>query len=184
MQAEKLMERLGKLTREFIAGTIDCLQVRAIQKAQLKQSNTAANPDEINPLESAATFDEGFMQLVLMDSKGSRSPAESVHDAFARLAAHERTLLAALRDALDDYLERLDPETIERGVGSRKMGALMGAANKHRYWDLYKDVYAILGNRPVDELPQAFLEELARAYERNLVKAETVVDREPGIVVG
>ncbi len=41
----------------------------------------------------------------------------------------------------------------------------MNAANKLKYWDLYKDLYQVVANRQPGQFPQQFLEELSRAYE-------------------
>jgi len=41
----------------------------------------------------------------------------------------------------------------------------MNAANKLKYWDLYKDLYQVVANRQTGQFPQQFLEELTRAYE-------------------
>ncbi len=48
---------------------------------------------------------------------------------------------------------------------SGRKASLIKATNKLKYWDLYKDVYSILANRPEDGLPQPFLDALASAYE-------------------
>ena len=68
------------------------------------------------------------------------------------------------------YLDRLEPRELEeRAVNGRKV-SLLKAANKLKYWDLYKDVYSILANRPDDGLPQPFLDALASAYEQQGTK--------------
>ena len=59
---------------------------------------------------------------------------------------------------------------IENRAGGGIGGALLNAANKFKYWDLYKDVYSILANRAADEMPQAFLDELATAYADEIAK--------------
>jgi predicted component of type VI protein secretion system len=74
--------------------------------------------------------------------------------------------LAALRTAVVDYVERLDPDELENKVSSGRGGALINAANKLKYWDLFKDLYQVVSAHQPGQFPQQFLEELARAYER------------------
>jgi len=183
-QAARLMKRLGQLTRELVAGTIDCLHLRAIQKAQLKQADTVIQRPENNPLKFSANVHEGLTRLLLDESDESMNPVESVRSAFADLTAHERALLVGMREALDEYLDRLQPEAIEHGRTGGRMGALMNAANRHRYWETYKEVYAGLVERPVDEFPRAFLDELARAYERETARAESAADDSSNLLAG
>jgi type VI secretion system protein ImpI/type VI secretion system protein len=169
-QAEQFMTQLGQVTRELIAGVIDSLHLRAIQKAQLKQSNTTIQKLDNNRLKFAADVDEGFAKLFGEQSELYQSPVESVRNAYADLRHHQRALLAATRHALDEYLDRLEPAQIENRAGGGIGGALLNAAHKFKYWDLYKDVYSILANRAADEMPQAFLDELATAYADEIAK--------------
>ena len=169
-QAEQFMTQLGQVTRELIVGVIDSLHLRAIQKAQLKQSNTTIQKLDNNRLKFAANVEEGFAKLFGEESDQYQSPVESVRNAYADLRHHQRALLAATRRALDEYLERLEPSQIENRAGGGIGGALLNAANKFKYWDLYKDVYSILSNRTTDEMPQAFLDELSTAYADEMAK--------------
>ncbi len=175
-QTEQMLMQLGQVTRELIVGVIDCLHLRALQKAQLKQSNTTIQARDNNRLKFSANVEDGFQRLFVDESDEYMSPVESVRAAFADLKGHQRALMAATRKALDEYLDRLEPEQIESRITNGRSGPLINAANKHRYWDLYKDVYSILANRPVDELPQPFLDALAKYYEQATAAAET---REP-----
>jgi type VI secretion system FHA domain protein len=169
-QAEQFMTQLGQVTRELIVGVIDGLHLRALQKAQLKQSNTTIQKLDNNRLKFAANVEEGFAKLFSEESDQYQSPVESVRNAYADLKHHQRALLAATRRALDEYLDRLEPAQIENRAGGGIGGALLNAANKFKYWDLYKDVYGILANRATDEMPQAFLDELATAYADEIAK--------------
>ena len=62
-------------------------------------------------------------------------------------------------------MNRIEPgelqEKFDRGL---KRGALLGAANKMKYWDLYTEFYQVLNQRNEQNLPTLFAEELARTY--------------------
>jgi type VI secretion system FHA domain protein len=159
------MEQIGEVTREFIRGVIESLRFRAIQKAQLKQTDTIIQPAENNRLKFSANFEEGFSRLFLDKSDAYMSPVESVRTAFGDLKGHQGALLRGMRAALNEYLDRLEPRELEERAVSGRKASLIKATNKLKYWDLYKDVYSILANRPEDGLPQPFLDALASAYE-------------------
>jgi type VI secretion system protein len=165
-EAEQLMEQLGEVTREFIRGIIECLRFRAIQKAQLKQGDTIIQPAENNRLKFSPNFEEGFSRLFLDKSDAYLSPTDSVRSAFADIKGHQAGILSGMRAALNEYLDRLEPRELEQRATSGRKASLLQAANKLRYWDLYKDVYAVLASRPESGLPQPFLDALAAAYEK------------------
>jgi type VI secretion system FHA domain protein len=163
-QSDRLMAQMGQVMRELVMGVIDCLHLRALQKAQLKQSNTVIQARDNNRLKFSANFEEGFSRLFLDESDQYTDPVESVRGAFSDIKDHQRILLRAMRAALEEYLDRLEPEQIELRASNGRTNSLINAANKLRYWDLYKEVYSVLANGPADELPQPFLEALASAY--------------------
>jgi type VI secretion system FHA domain protein len=177
-QSEELLFQVGQVMRELIVGVIDSLHLRALQKAQLKQSTTIIQPRENNRLKFSANFEEGFSRLFLDHSEQYTNPVESVRGAFADIKEHQRALLSATREALNEYLDRLEPEQLESRACNGRTGTLINAANKLKYWDLYKEVFSILGNRPVDEMPQPFLDALANAYQRAVEKTSKKVARE------
>jgi len=83
---------------------------------------------------------------------------------------HQQHLLAALRKGVVDYVSRLDPDELESKVGSGRVGALLNATNKLKYWDIYKDLYQVVTHHQPGQFPQQFLEELARAYEHEVAR--------------
>lgn len=171
-ETERLLTQVGQVMRELVVGVIDCLHLRALQKAQLKQSNTTIQARENNRLKFSANFEEGFSRLFLDSSDQYADPVESVRGAFSDIKDHQRVLLKAMRAALEEYLERLEPEQIELRATNGRTGSLINAANKFKYWDLYKEVYSVLANGPADGMPQPFLEALASAYHEGTAATE------------
>ena len=72
-------------------------------------------------------------------------------------------------------MNRIEPgelqERFDRGL---KRGALLGAANKMKYWDLYTEFYQVLNQRNEQNLPTLFAEELARTYAEKADAEETL----------
>lgn len=105
--------------------------------------------------------------LKLLDPHGSRylGPIESIRDSFADLRTHQLALVASIQAAIDELMNRIEPgelqERFDRGL---KRGALLGATNKMKYWELYSEFYQVLNQRNEQGLPTLFGEELARTY--------------------
>ena len=91
---------------------------------------------------------------------------------------HQMSLYGAIQAAVDELMNRIEPgdlqERFDRGL---KRGALLGAANKLKYWDLYIEFYQALNQRNEQGLPTLFAEELTRTYaERSTPRKKQAED--------
>jgi type VI secretion system protein len=163
-QSEEVMQRLGQLMREMVVGLTENLHLRAAQKTALRQSNTTIQPLDNNSLKFSAGVDELLSNLFFRESEQYLNAVESVREAFGDVKRHQQVLMKAMQMAVSDYIARLDPEPLEEKFSNGRHG-LLGAANKLKYWDLYKDLYQVVAQQHPGELPQLFLEEISRAYE-------------------
>ena len=112
----------------------------------------------------SASVEEALTNLLFRQSGEYLGAIDSVRETFGDIKQHQQHLLAAVRTAVTDYINRLDPEELESKFSNGKRG-IMNAANKLKYWDLYKDLYQVVANGQQGQFPQQFLEELTRAYE-------------------
>ena len=161
-----LLQLAGQMTREVVLGLMDVLKGRADQKTRLRLSQTTIQPADNNPLKFSASVDEALVKL-LDGHNNSRylGPVDAIRDSFADLRSHQLALSTAIQAAIDEVMNRIEPgelqEKFDRGL---KRGALLGAANKMKYWDLYTEFYHVLNQRNEQNLPTLFAEELARTY--------------------
>jgi type VI secretion system protein len=163
-QAEQLLQRLGQLMREVVLGARENLRLRAEQKSVLG-APTTTQPQNDNPLKSSASVEDALTNLLLRDSAEALSAVDAVRETFGDVKQHQQRLWAAVRTALVDYVGRLDPVELENKIGSTRGGALLNAANKLKYWDLFKDLYQVVALHEPGQFPQQFLDDLGRAYE-------------------
>jgi type VI secretion system protein len=170
-QAEQTLTRLGQLMREMIVGLNESLRMRADQKNLLRVPSTTIQPQNNNPLKFSASVDEALTNLLFRESSEYLPAVEAVREAFTDIKQHQQVVLAAMRVAVADYIGRLDPDDLETKFTNGKRGVLMGAANKLKYWDLYKDLYQVVTQGPQGQMPQQFLEEMARAYEHESTRS-------------
>jgi predicted component of type VI protein secretion system len=107
----------------------------------------------------------------LLDNQSSRylGPVESLRESFAEVRSHQQAVVSAMHAALNSTMNRVDPgELQERFDRSLNRGALMGAANKLKYWDMYAEFFQVVNQRNSDGLPISFAEEFAQAYNEKL----------------
>jgi type VI secretion system protein len=149
--------------RELVLGVSENLHVRAEQKGVLRVPTTTIQPQNNNPLKFSASVEEALDHLLLRQSAQYLSAVDAVREAFADMKQHQQHLLSAMRTAVVDYIGRLEPEALENKIG--RGSVLLGAANKLKYWDLFKDLFQVVSQCEPGQFPHQFIEELARAYE-------------------
>ena len=160
-----LLTLAGQVLRESVLGLMEALKSRSDMKNRLRLSQTTIQPGENNPLKFSASVDEAVLKL--LDPHGNRylGPIEAIRESFADMRTHQGALVAAIQGAMDEFMSRIEPgelqERFDRGL---KRGALLGATNKMKYWDLYVEFYQALNQRNEQGLPSVFAEELARTY--------------------
>jgi len=163
-QTEQTLHRLGQIMREVILGVSENLHLRADQKNALRVPTTTIQPQRNNPLKFSASVEEALTNLLFRQSGEYLGAIDAVRETFGDIKQHQQHLLSAMRVAVTDYIGRLDPQELESKFSNGKRG-IMNAANKLKYWDLYKDLYQVVANGQPGQFPQQFLEELTRAYE-------------------
>jgi type VI secretion system FHA domain protein len=163
--AEHTLQRLGQVMREVILGMTENLHLRAEQKSELRIPTTTIQPQRNNPLKFSASIEEALTNLLFRQSVEYLSAVDAIRETFGDIKQHQQNLLAATRTAVRDYIDRLDPDELESKFSNNKRG-LMNAANKLKYWDLFKDLYQVVAQGQRGQFPQQFLEEFTRAYEQ------------------
>lgn len=155
----------GQMLREVVLGLMEALKGRADLKSRLRLNQTTIQPAENNPLKFSASVDEALVKLLDAHSSRYLGPVESIRNSFTDLRTHQSALTSAIQAAIDELMTRIEPgelqERFDRGL---KRGAILGAANRMKYWDLYIEFYQALNQRNEQGLPVLFAEELARTY--------------------
>jgi type VI secretion system protein len=169
-QTEQVLHRLGQILREVVLGVGENLHLRAEQKNVMRVPTTTIQPQNNNPLKFSAGIEEALNNLLFRDSPEYLSAVDAVRETFGDIKQHQQHLLAATRTAVSDYVGRLDPEELESKINNGRVG-LINAANKLKYWDLFKDLYQVVSQHQPGQFPHQFIEELARAYEREEARA-------------
>jgi type VI secretion system FHA domain protein len=175
-QALLLLHLLGQLVRELIVGLQENLYVRAEHKNLVRQPHTTIQSRSNNPLKFSAGTEEALNNLLFREADEYISAVDAVRQCFQDIRGHQQTLVAAFMNGLRDYVARLDPQEIESKL-SKKPSTLLGAANKLKYWDSYRELYEVVTQRSPGQFPQAFLDDLAQAYELEIERHGGKLDK-------
>lgn len=165
---ERTLAALGEILHVVVEGLIDVLRARAEIKNQFRVPMTILKVSENNPLKFSPNANEALFNLFGRRNSSFTEPVEAFREAFADLRAHQFAMLAGMRSAFDALLKRFDPdglqESFDRGM---KRAALLDVMNKTRYWELYREMYAELGNDDAT-FRRLFGDEFAQAYEAQM----------------
>jgi type VI secretion system protein len=162
----------GQMIREAALGLMDAHKSRSDLKHRLRLTPTPVAPNDPNPLKTANSVDEAVLKLLDPHVTRQLGPVEAIRDSLAEHRTHQAALVTAIHAGIDELMKGLEPrdlqERFDRGL---KRGALLGATNKMKYWDLFVDFFQVVNQRNEQGLPALFAEELARTYaERSAPK--------------
>ncbi len=140
----EMMQDLGKVLRVVVTGVMDVLRARAEIKSQFRLPMTRIQSVENNPLKHSPNLEHALHTLLVERNPGFLSPVQAFEDAFADIRNHQMAMLEGLRVAFDAMLESFDPRELEKGFEPAARRGFGSA--KAKYWDLYAERFAALGN--------------------------------------
>jgi type VI secretion system protein ImpI len=166
----EVLRTAGRLLQFMVHGVMDLLQERARVKETFRLSQTIIRREQNNnPLKFSPGVPEALKFLLGDRSEGYMSADQAIQASFQDIKCHEEAVMTAMLQALQDYIERFDPDELRSGFDrSLKRGSLLAGANKLRYWELYQESYETLTRHEEGTLPAAFSEDFARAYEQEV----------------
>jgi predicted component of type VI protein secretion system len=177
--AGDLMQTSGKLLRLMVGGLMELLRERSHMKDTFRLPQTVMQAAQNNPLKFSPNIEEALRYLLNDRNEGSYlSAEEAVKAGFRDVRQHEQALVKAMLQAVEDYVERFDPDELKaRFDKGMKRSGLLAGTNKLKYWELYEESYHALTQRDDGGPPQLFSEEFARAYSEEMDVARTARKR-------
>jgi type VI secretion system protein ImpI len=156
----------GKLMRVMVSGLMELLRERSHVKDTFRLPQTVMQAAQNNPLKFSPSVDDALRYLINDRGEGAYLSAEdAVRAGFRDVRQHEQALVKAMLQAVQDYVERFDPDELKtRFDKGLKRGGLLSSGNKLKYWELYEESYPALTQSEDGGPPQLFSEGFARAY--------------------
>lgn len=171
------LQTAGQLLRGLVEGLMTLLHERTKLKDAFRLSQTMIQSNGNNPLKFSPTVTDALQYLLGDRSESYLSAREAITAAFREIDNHEKAVPRAMLRALRDYMERFDPDELrlqfDQGL---KRSPLLAGANRLKYWELYEETYHALAHGEEGKLPDAFSEDFARAYEREVEALKSCQD--------
>lgn len=152
-----------------VQGMMDVLKSRAEIKSEFRLALTTIKPVENNPLKFSPTAEAAMQHLFSGGQTGYLDAVQAFEEGFDDIKAHQMAMIAGMRAAFEYMLSQFAPDVLEeRFEGGTKRGAIMGLANKVRYWEMYRHMFERITRDSDDNFRKLFGEEFATAYEQQM----------------
>jgi type VI secretion system protein len=165
-EASLVLALAGQLLREFALGLMLGLRHRAEQRHALRASQTGITPIAQNPFKTSRSVEEALQRMFSPRSQRFLPPVDAVRAGFGDLQRHEITTLAAVQEALREYLQHFSPEGLEEQFERSLSRSGLPQEASGKYWEMYGEMYRVLAHVGQDGMPHAFAEQFAEAYAR------------------
>jgi type VI secretion system FHA domain protein len=166
-------EHVGALLRSLTDGHFELLRSRAATKQSIRAAGTQIVARENNPLKFAPDATE-CLRLLLQQSprQGFLAPLDALRESQQDLQMHQLAMVAGMRAAVAELIQRLGPTAIEQSAGpptglSRLLPALREAALWRRHCEHHTHLMAHLD----EAFEAAFGREFLVAYEAQARRA-------------
>ncbi|WP_341325107.1 type VI secretion system-associated FHA domain protein TagH [Methylotuvimicrobium sp. KM2] len=154
------MQRIGRMFRQLVAGTVSVLRSRAEFKSLFRVNVTVIRAVDNNPLKFAVSTNDVLKQLIQNKEGGFLESVESIEQGFNDIMNHQLAMQAGIQASLADLLKRFDPKTIEKQF---EQGIVL--QKKAKCWDSYQDTYRIESEEAVENF---FGDAFVEAYEEQM----------------
>ena len=161
-------ELIGLLLRQAVYGTMELLAARTITQREIRVGTSLVSEQSNNPLHFLPHADAALVQLLTGQLPGFMPGARAMPDAFADLLAHDAGVMAGMRAALGEMLERVDPRQIDPALQSAipLSVQIAASADKARWWDTQTQRFAQVLTVAEDNPHEAWGREFVHAYSQ------------------
>ncbi len=171
-------EHVGALLHRLTEGHFDLLRSRAATKQSLRAEGTQIVARENNPLKFAPDAIECLRLLLQRAPRpGFLAPLDALHDAQQDLQMHQLAMVAGMRAAVSELVQRLGPAAIEQAAGPPTgLARLVPALREAALWRRQCEHHAHMQAHLDEVFEAAFGREFLLAYEAQSRR----VGRRPG----
>ena len=165
-----VLDSLGQSLRIVVQGMVEVLRGRAEIKNQFRVQQTQLKAKDNNPLKVAINAEDALFNLFVKPGDGFKDPVGAFREGFDDIKHHQVAMLMGMQAGFQALLARFDPDRLEPIFDRRmKSGRLLGAMNKTKYWDQYRDMFNDLGDDE-EAFRKLFGETFAQEYENEMVR--------------
>lgn len=160
----------GRLLRAALQGTLELMAARTIAKRELGAQGTLMRPRDNNPLKFSPDVDSALRTMLGPPQRGFMPPLQALDEAFTDLRAHELAVVAGMRAALHELLERFDPQQLEAQLAKRGLSGWSQTRREAQLWQAHVDQYHHLLGDLDGEFDTLFVRSFVKAYQAQLAQ--------------
>lgn len=161
------MYLLGQMLRESTKGTVDLLAARAALKKEVRADLTLMVSSSNNAMKFSPSVEFALQYLLGPRTPGFMGPVDSMRDAYSDLKAHQMGMMAGMRAALTEVLQRFDPAQLEKKLEPpTKLAGLLPAGRKAKLWEQFQLLFSQIASEAEDDFDDLFGKAFVREYER------------------
>ena len=169
---------LGQILRVAVEGLMDLLRARMEIKNEFRMSVTLIQARENNPLKFSTSAEDALHNLLVKRNPDYMGPLEAFESAFDDLRFHQMAMLAGMREAFFNMLDRFDPAELEEMFGARQGDRpVIGMMTRRRHWEQYKEMFGDIRNDTEGYFNRFFGEAFVKAYERQVESLRSDAER-------
>jgi FHA domain-containing protein len=162
----EVMELIGQLLREAVAGTVDLLRDRNTVKHELRAQVTTIGTKSNNPLKFSPSVEVALAHLLAPPKPGFIAAAPALHDAYDDLRAHHFAFVVGMQAVVEASLQRFDPTVLESQLGDRSLfQSLLPTSRSARLWEQFVDHHAQIRQDATDDFHTLFGRVFLKAYD-------------------
>jgi type VI secretion system FHA domain protein len=170
-ETARLMQSAGEMLLVTAKGLMEILDARANTKQEFRIERTMIGAARNNPLKVSDSPEEALRIMLQGATPGFTAGRKAVEEALDDIKTHQLAVLAGMQVALTTVVARFDPVKLEKRIEQSSMlEAILPAARKARYWELFKSLYKEIAGELEDDFQKAFGAEFARAYREQIDK--------------
>ncbi|MBZ8142794.1 type VI secretion system-associated FHA domain protein TagH, partial [Rubrivivax gelatinosus] len=167
------MQRLGRIVRSAVDGTLQLIAVRASTKHELRAGVTVIRQRDNNPLKFSPDGKTGLEQLVQPPVRGFLDGPAAMDNAMHDLVGHSIGTVAGMRAAVAGMLQRFEPAALEAKLTPGSMlESLLPMNRKARLWDLYLQHHDSIRDEAEEDFHTLFGKAFLAAYEQQIERLE------------
>ena len=168
---EALARLVGEMLREATDGTMGVLMARALTKRESHIDMTMIGARSNNPLKFFPDPASALSQMLSTDAPAYLPGVQALNAAFDDLRAHELAVIAGMREALSEVVQRFEPSRIERRLAAPgALDKIMPSARKARLWDRLTELYSELVRDGDEDLQRIFGQKFSTAYQQQVAR--------------
>lgn len=173
---------VGELMPVIINGMMQILRSRASIKNEFRMNVTTIQPVENNPLKFSADVNEAIENMFVRQSSAYKKPVDAFREGFDGIGEHQVAIIAGIRSAFKNMMERFDPAKLEAQFDKQNKGMMIPGMQKTKYWNSYRDYFNGFVDNMENSFQYLFGDDFVQAYEEQLHKlvAERVRNRKSG----